>query len=101
MKRLLSDNRGSFVHYFELLPVIMLILSFAGRLPRTMRWQSLALFALIFVQYFTANIRGMLPWAAATHPVVALLLFWLSVKVAREAWRRPSAPRLASVGLRQ
>ena len=44
------------------------------------------LFGGIFLQYFTANIGGKLPWAAALHPVVAMVIFWLAITVARNAW---------------
>jgi mercuric ion transport protein len=37
--------------------------------------------------YFTANMTSVLPWAAAAHPVVAVLLFWISVTVMKRAWR--------------
>jgi hypothetical protein len=77
----------SFVHFFEFLPLVLLVLSLVGRLPRAMHWQSTGLFGLIFVQYFTANIGTILPWVAATHPVVALLLFWLSIRIVPKAWQ--------------
>jgi hypothetical protein len=75
------SSHVAFVHFFEFLPILMLIFAFAGRLPGALRWQTVALFALIFTQYFTAN----LPGAGAFHPVIALVLFWLSFKVARRA----------------
>jgi hypothetical protein len=77
----------SFVHLFELLPLIMLALAFAGRLPDRLRWQSAGLFALIYAQYFTANVRAVFPWAAAAHPVIALGIFWVAARTMAEAWR--------------
>ncbi|WP_029192191.1 DUF6220 domain-containing protein [Paenibacillus harenae] len=71
---------ATFVHLFEYLPVLMLICSFAGQVPVRLRWLSGALFVLIFAQYFTANVPG----AGAVHPVLALLMFWLSIYVARK-----------------
>ncbi|MBD2868117.1 hypothetical protein IDH41_05995 [Paenibacillus sp. IB182493] len=72
-------SHTTFVHLFEYLPFFMLISSFAGSMRVRLRWLSGALLALIFVQYATANI----PEAGAVHPVLALLLFWLSLHVAR------------------
>ena len=73
----------NFVHFFEFLPLLMLLFSFVGRLPKALRGQSAALFVGIFVQYFTANIGSKLPWAAALHPVVAMGIFWLAITVMR------------------
>ncbi|MDF2964105.1 MAG: putative rane protein [Paenibacillus sp.] len=75
------SNHRIFVHMFEFLPLIMLVFSFIGKLPQALRWQSAGLFILIFAQYFTANFAG----AGAVHPVIATVLFWLSVIVARRA----------------
>lgn len=77
----------NFVHLFEFLPLLMLVLSFIGRLPKALRWQSLGLFGGIFFQYFSANIGSKLPWAAALHPVMAMVIFWTAITVVRNAWR--------------
>ncbi|QYR22358.1 hypothetical protein KZ483_05065 [Paenibacillus sp. sptzw28] len=77
------SSHVSFVHLFEFLPILMLIFAFAGRLPRVLGWQTFALFLLLFSQYFTAN----LPGAGAFHPVIALVLFWLSFRVAGQTAR--------------
>src|SRR5690606_36722736 len=61
----------TFVHFFEWLPILMVILSFPAKLPNAMKWQSAAIFLLIFAQYFTANFQG----AGAVHPVLALVMF--------------------------
>lgn len=82
-----------FVHFFEIIPVLMLVMSFVGKLPRWALWQSLGIFGLIFVMYFTANITSVLPWAAAAHPVIAIMLFWLSVIVHKRAWRMTFKPK--------
>ena len=74
----------SFVHAFELLPLLMLPLAFLARAPAAMRWLTGALFALIWLQYLTANIGGI---AAALHPVNALIIFWVAVYLGQRAWR--------------
>jgi hypothetical protein len=72
-------------------PVLMLVVSAVGRLPVRLRWLSAALFVLVYAQYFTANIGGLVPLVAALHPVVALVIFWLSVHVVQEARRAMAA----------
>ena len=74
----------TFVHAFELLPLLMLPIAFLARAPRAMRWLTGALFALIWLQYLTANIGGI---AAALHPVNALIIFWVAVHLGQRAWR--------------
>ncbi len=74
----------TFVHAFELLPLLMLPLAFLARAPAAMRWLTGALFALIWLQYLTANIGGI---AAALHPVNALIIFWVAVHLGQRAWR--------------
>lgn len=77
----------SFVHLFELLPILMFVMAFIGQMPIWARWQSAGLFALVFVMYFTANITPILPWAAAAHPVIAMVLFWSSIKITQRAFQ--------------
>ena len=75
----------SFVHLFELLPLLMLLFGWLGRMPRKLLWQSAGFFGLIILLYLTANIRTVLPGAAAAHPVIALLLSGLAYVVMVEA----------------
>ncbi len=70
-----------FAHIFDKIPLLMLLLSFLGRFPVQIRWYSAALSGLVFVMYFTANIRPILPWVAATHPVVAVGMIGLALLV--------------------
>jgi hypothetical protein len=77
-------QHAAFVHIFEFVPLLMLLVSAVGRLPTRLRWLSAALFALVYAQYFTANIRGLVPLVAALHPVVALVIFWLSLRLVQE-----------------
>ncbi len=73
----------AFVHFFEFVPILMIIFAFVGRLSKKLRWQSFGLFLLIYSQYMTAHVPG----AGAIHPVIALVLFGFSLHVARQAWR--------------
>lgn len=81
------SKHTNFIHFIEYLPLLMLIFSFAGRLPAAMRWQSFGLFALVMAMYATANLAALSSIVAAFHPVLALAMFWLSVIVAGRAWR--------------
>src|SRR5918995_3816720 len=70
----------TFVHFLELLPLLMASVAFVGRLSWGLRLVPLALLVLIGVQYAIAN--ATVP-TAALHPVNALLIFWLSLLAAR------------------
>jgi hypothetical protein len=73
----------SFVHAFELLPLVMLVLAFVGHLPARIRWLTAAMWVLITLQYaFVAMRPG---WGAALHPVNGLAIFWLSITLAQMA----------------
>lgn len=96
-------NHATFVHIFEYLPLIMLALAFAGQLSTRLRWMTAGLFALIAVQYATANARhhdfGFANFIASLHPVTALALFWASIvtllRARREADTRPTGTKAA------
>jgi plastocyanin len=60
-----------------LLPLLMLILSFAGRLPKADRWWCALLLILSTLQPVVLYLRGVLPLLSALHPVNAMLLFVL------------------------
>lgn len=78
-----------FVHVFELLPLVMIPLAFLGRLPNRLRWHPLAVFVLIGRQYALAQAGTPV---AALHPVNALLIFWVTLGMARG-----SSPKRAAV----
>jgi hypothetical protein len=70
-----------------LLPLLMVILSFVGRLPRADKWLTGLLFVLAMAQPFFLYLRGPLPLLGALHPANAMLLFalplWLMARVLR------------------
>lgn len=80
-------NHKIFVHLFELIPILMFIFAFVGQLPRWAKWQSAAMFGLIFVMYLTANITPVFPWAAAAHPIIAMFLFMGSIQIAKQSFQ--------------
>jgi hypothetical protein len=75
-----------FIHYFEMLPIGMFILTFFGRVRGAVRWFSLVMIALIALQYATAHMSEVAPIFSALHPVFALLLFWISVVTVKRAY---------------
>lgn len=82
-----------FVHIFGYIPLLMLLFAFPAQLPKRLKWMSLTLFLLIYLQYFTANI----PAAGAFHPVIALVLIVLALKVARSAKLQTAASRKQNI----
>lgn len=80
----------TFVHLLEPLPLLMTPMAFVGRLPWGLRLLPIGLLVLIGAQYALANTT--VP-AAALHPLNALLIFWISLHVARRAWAATLARR--------
>ena len=80
----------TFVHFLEFLPLLMIPVAFVGRLPWGLRLLPFVLLVLVGVQYAFAN--STVP-AAALHPVNALLIFLVSLFVARRAWATVSRQR--------
>jgi hypothetical protein len=74
---------ATFVHFLEPLPLLMVPMAFVGRLPWGLKLMPLGLLVLIGGQYALAN--AAVP-SAALHPVNALLIFMLSLFIARRAW---------------
>jgi len=76
----------NFIHFFEFIPLLMLLFAFLGKMPASMKWVSGGQLLLIFYMYFAANIRGVNPLLAATHPVVAMVIFALSIWTVTRVW---------------
>jgi hypothetical protein len=74
-----------FGYTISLAPVVPLILTWPARAGRTTAILCAALLADAFVQTLLPLARDDVPFVAALHPVNALLLFGLSVIVARRA----------------
>jgi hypothetical protein len=75
----------TFVHYFEFLPILLIILALLGRTRHALVWLSLLLQVQIELQYFFAHFP--VPVVAALHPVNAVLMFWITIHVARRGMR--------------
>jgi hypothetical protein len=78
----LHVNFGWLLHLAPLLVLIAAALASAGR---TQILQAASLAVVFFIVPILAAIRADSPWAAAFHPVGAVLGFWLATVVARGA----------------
>lgn len=76
-------HHNIFVKMFTYIPIFMIILSFVGRMSSALQYGSIGLFLLIFAQYFTANMKLF----SGFHPVIALVMFGLSVSLLRNGVR--------------
>ena len=75
-----------FVPLFELMLLPAFVLALVGRLPLVLKLAPVGLWVLIIVQYALANADGP-DVVAALHPANGLLIFWISLEVARRSWR--------------
>ncbi|RAP74451.1 DUF6220 domain-containing protein [Paenibacillus montanisoli] len=80
-------DHTNFVHIIELMPIAIFILSFFGRARGTVRWLPLAMFGLIILQYATAHLNAKLPYFSALHPLIAVILLWMSLYTLKHAYR--------------
>jgi hypothetical protein len=74
------DAHIEFGHTIGILPILLVILGYLGRLPRSTKvltWLSLGIY-LVQAEVFAA-IRDDAPFFAAFHPVLALVLFALAL----------------------
>ena len=71
----------TFVHFFEFLPILLILLALLGRTRHALVWLSLLLQVQIELQYFFAHFPVAV--VAALHPVNAVLLFWITIHLAR------------------
>ena len=80
------DSHISLGHLIGVLPILLVILGYLGRLPRRtiiLTWLALGTY-LIQAEVF-AVIRADVPLFAAFHPVLALVLFALALIIALQA----------------
>ncbi|WP_313692161.1 DUF6220 domain-containing protein [Halorarum halobium] len=75
---------AGFVHLFEPLLLVLLLLGLVGRLPRFPKLAPAGLFALVSAQYATASMSDSL--VAAVHPVNAVLIVLVSALATGRAW---------------
>jgi cytochrome b561 len=77
---------------FGLLPLVLIVLSLAGRMPRLVLLLSVVLFGLMVVQSVLVRLPDLDPNIRAIHPVTGMVIvglaFWLASSTLREL-RRP------------
>jgi hypothetical protein len=90
----LHRNLGYLIH---LTPIPLIIVAAVAKVGSRLLWWTGALFVVQAIQPLLPMLRGDLPWAAALHPVLALVIFWLGITIGLGTWRlvRESEPSLA------
>lgn len=79
------ENHRNLGYLLSLAPVIPLLLAWPARAGQRTVLLCAALLVAAFIQSILPGLRDSVSWIAALHPVNALLVFWLSVLVARRA----------------
>jgi hypothetical protein len=79
-------------------PVTLLIIlpAYLGRLPSPVKLFSWLSFAIYFAMLVLANARQSAPFAAALHPVLAIILFAITISQVIQAWRAVREPLSAA-----
>lgn len=72
-----------FVVYFLWMPIVMFLLSFSGGLKGWQRWMPIICLVMIVLQFLTVQVVSSAGIVAALHPVIAVLLFWCSVRMVK------------------
>lgn len=75
------EMHKEFVNFFALIPLVMFILSFLGKIQGRYRWIPLVWLIMIAVQFLAVKLIASAGTIAALHPVIAVLLFWRSVSI--------------------
>ena len=85
----LHRNLGYLIH---LSPIPLILVAAVAQVGRRMLLWTGALFVVQGIQPLLPMLRGDLPWAAALHPVLALVVFWLGASIAWETWKLVREP---------
>jgi len=82
-------NLGWILH---LGPVLLLIVAAIARVGARTIWWNVALLLTVGVQPFLPGLRNSQPLLAALHPVLALVIFWITLTIGLRAWRLVRQP---------
>jgi len=85
----LHRNLGYLIHLSPIPLIIVAVVAKVG--SRTLLWTG-ALFVVQGIQPLLPMLREDLPWAAALHPVLALVVFWLGISIGLQAWQLVRGP---------
>ena len=101
------DSPATFVthagwgYMLEILPLLLLVLSAAGRLGRRQMIYAAGLFGMFILQSVFVALRGDLPIIAALHPVNGFGILLVGIAMAREAWAGREAGEGANAAVPQ
>jgi hypothetical protein len=90
-----AEDHRNLGYWLSLAPAIPLLLAWLARAGQRTVLLCAALLVAAFVQSILPSLRDGAGWLAALHPVNALLVFWLSLLVARHAVRLARTPSAA------
>jgi hypothetical protein len=94
----LFDTEGDFEthrylgYLIHLSPIPLILVAAVARVGSRLLIWTAALFVVQGIQPLLPLLRADLPWAAALHPVLALVVFWLGVTIGLQAWRLVQEP---------
>jgi hypothetical protein len=92
------ENHRNLGYLLSLAPVIPLLLAWPARAGQRTVLLCAALLVAAFVQGILPGLRDSVSWIAALHPVNAMVVFGLSVLVARQAVALVRMPVAAAGG---
>jgi hypothetical protein len=81
------ETHRSLGYLIHLTPIPLILVAVVARVGQRLLLWTGALFVVQAIQPLLPMLRADLPWAAALHPVLAVVLFWLGVTIALHAWR--------------
>lgn len=88
------ESHRTLGYLIHLTPIPLILVAAVARVGSRLLLWTAALFVVQGIQPLLPMMRTDLPWAAALHPVLALVVFWLGITIALQAWRlvREQAP---------
>jgi hypothetical protein len=79
-------------YLIHLSPIPLIVVAAVARVGSRLLLWTAALFVVQGIQPLLPLLRADLPWAAALHPVLALVVFWLGLTIGLQAWRLVREP---------
>ncbi|CAG7639113.1 DUF6220 domain-containing protein [Paenibacillus allorhizosphaerae] len=77
-------SHAGFSRFLIFPPILMLVTSFIARLPVSIRLYSAGLIGMLILIVVSANLSSEMGYLSAIHPVIALMLFWGTMSIARK-----------------
>ena len=79
-------------YLIHLTPIPLILVAAVARVGSRLLLWTAALFVVQGIQPLLPMLRDDLPWAAALHPVLAMVVFWLGLTIGLQAWRLVREP---------